>query len=201
MEESSGPDEYKNYYTHIMSQSKYSTGEHRGLEALKKAKKVVLDCDPGGDDAQALVLAFHMAKTEGVEILGVTTVAGNAVLEQVVLNAQLVMSVCGVGPEVPLLRGEEPFGKGKELSEYFYGPDGFGNALLDYQKEHGSVPTPNVRDEPAFDFLARIAREHPGEITIVGLAPLTNLALAQKKDPTFAKSVRDVVLLGGTYLA
>jgi len=70
-----------------MSQSKYSTGEHRGLSALKKSKKVIIDCDPGGDDAQALVLAFHMAKTEGIEILGVTTVAGNAVLEQVVLNA------------------------------------------------------------------------------------------------------------------
>jgi len=110
------------------------------------------------------------------------------------------MSVCGVEPDVPLLRGDEPFIKGKELSEFFYGPDGFGNALLDYQKENGSVPTPNVTDEPAVDFLARIAREHPGEISILGLAPLTNLALAQKKDPTFAKNVRDVVLLGGTYL-
>ncbi len=77
-----GPeDEYKNYYTQIMTQSKYSTGSDRGVKALKKAKKVVIDCDPGGDDAQALVLAFDLAKKEGIEILGVTTVAGNAVLE------------------------------------------------------------------------------------------------------------------------
>lgn len=58
--------------------------------------------------------------------------AGNAVLEQVVWNAQMVMTACEVGDEMPLLRGEEPSGKGKELAEYFYGPDGFGEALLDF---------------------------------------------------------------------
>ena len=169
--------EYHAYYKDIMSISKYSS-QTEASGVLKKAKKVILDCDPGGDDAQALVLAFHMAKKHGIEIIGVTTVAGNAILEQVVLNAQMIMTACGVGEDVPLLRGEEPFGKGKELSEYFYGPDGFGNALLDYQKENGDVPTPNVREESAVDFLIRIAKEQPGEITILGLAPLTNLALA-----------------------
>ncbi len=111
------------------------------------------------------------------------------------------MNVCGVSHDVPLLRGEEPFGKGKELSEYFYGPDGFGNALLDYQAANKDFLTPNVRDESAVDFLIRIAKEHVGEITILGLAPLTNLAEAQKKDASFASNVRDIVLLGGTYLA
>lgn len=60
---------------------------------------------------------------------------------------------------------------------------------------------PNVREESAVDFLIRIAKEHPGEITILGLAPLTNLAVAQKKDPTFAQNIKNLVLLGGTYLA
>ena len=67
-----------------------------------------------------------------------TTVAGNAILEQVVLNAQMVMHACKE-LEIPIFRGEEPNGKGKELTEYFYGPDGFGNTLLDYQREHGQV--------------------------------------------------------------
>ena len=49
--------------------------------------------------------------------------------------------------------------------------------------------------------MIRIAKEHPGEITILGLAPLTNLSEAQKKDPSFATNIRDIVLLGGTYLA
>lgn len=80
--------------------------------------------------------------------------------------------------EVPIFRGEEPFGKGKQLSEYFYGQDGFGNTLLDYQKEHSEVQPTNIKEESAVDFLIRIAAEHPGEITILGLAPLTNLAVA-----------------------
>ena len=70
-----------------MSKSKYSIAGNKGVSGLSRAKKVILDCDPGGDDAQAMVLAFDMAKKRGIEILGVTTVAGNAVLEQVVLNA------------------------------------------------------------------------------------------------------------------
>jgi len=51
MVESSAPDDYKNYFTQIMSQSKYTIGEHRGLSALKKSKKVIIDSDPGADDA------------------------------------------------------------------------------------------------------------------------------------------------------
>lgn len=103
--------------------------------------------------------------------------------------------------EIPIFRGEEPNGKGKELTEYFYGPDGFGNTLLDYQREHGQVELTNVQEESAVNFLCRIARERPGEITIIGLAPLSNLALAVKQDPAFAKNIKSIVLLGGTYLA
>ena len=62
--------------------------------------------------------------------MGVTTVAGNAVLEHVVLNTQLVLNACEV-KDVPIFRGLEPKGKGKEKAEYFYGPDGFGNTLIE----------------------------------------------------------------------
>ncbi len=64
-------------------------------------------------------------------MLGVTTVAGNGTLDHVVLNSQLILQACNE-LEVPIFRGEEPFIKGSELSEYFYGPDGFGHALLDF---------------------------------------------------------------------
>lgn len=172
-------DEYHSYWTTVMTKSKYSLNGNKGIEGLERAQKIILDCDPGGDDAQAMVLAFHMAKQLGVPVLGVTTVAGNAVLEQVVLNSQMILSACDVGPEVPILRGEEPKEKGKELAEFFYGPDGFGNALLEYQQANPDAPTPNVSDESAVDFLIRIAKEQPGEITILCLAPLSNLAVAQ----------------------
>ncbi len=82
-----------------------------------------------------MVLAFDMARKRGIEVIGVTTVAGNGTLEHDVLNSQMILQACNE-LEVPIFRGEEPFIKGKELSEYFYGPDGFGNALLEYQKEH-----------------------------------------------------------------
>ena len=193
--------QYHAYFQHILSKSRYSTTGNKGLGALEKATKVILDCDPGGDDAQAMVLAFHLAKLEGIQVLGVTTVAGNAILEEVVLNSQMILHACKE-TEVPIYRGEEPRWKGKELAEYFYGPDGFGNALHEYQKEHGPVVPTNIKeDESAVDFLIRITKEQPGQITIIGLAPLTNLAFALKKYPTFAQNVKNIVLLGGTYLS
>ena len=121
----------ENYFQNIMCRSKYSTIENKGVSGLRQAKKIIIDCDPGGDDCQAMVLAFDMAKKRGIEVLGVTTVAGNGTLEHVVLNSQLILHACKE-LEVPIFRGEEPFGKGKELSEYFYGQDGFGETLLEY---------------------------------------------------------------------
>ena len=75
------------YFQSIMARSKHSTTGNKGVEGLRQAKKVIIDCDPGGDDCQAMVLAFDMAKKRGIEVLGVTTVAGNGTLEHVVLNA------------------------------------------------------------------------------------------------------------------
>jgi purine nucleosidase len=87
------------------------------------------------------------------------------------------MQACKV-PEVPLHKGEEPFGKGKEVTEYFYGPDGLGGTLLEYIEQHKEIEPTNIKEEPAVDFLIRIARDHPGEITIIATAPLTNIAYA-----------------------
>jgi inosine-uridine nucleoside N-ribohydrolase len=140
-----------------MSKSKFSLTDNKGVAGLRQAKKIIIDCDPGGDDCQAMILAFDMAKKRGIEVLGVTTVAGNGTLEHVVLNAQMVMHACKE-MEVPIFRGEEPFVKGKELAEYFYGPDGFGGALLEYQEKHLKVEESNIRSESAVDFLIRIAK-------------------------------------------
>jgi hypothetical protein len=81
-------DGYHSFFKTALTHSKYSKDTVMGERpTLRKAKKIILDCDPGGDDAQALVLAFYLAQKLDVEIIGVTTVAGNAVLEQVVWNA------------------------------------------------------------------------------------------------------------------
>ena len=97
-------------------------------QVCQRAKKVIIDCDPGGDDAQALILGLYLAKMHNIEILGITCVAGNGTLENVVQAAQLTLNVCG-NTEIPIYRGLEPFEKGGEESEYFWGPDGFGNTI------------------------------------------------------------------------
>ncbi len=91
-------DYYEKYQAELLAKSSSSH------EVLHKAKKVVLDCDPGGDDAQALILAFHLAKQQGVEILGVTAVAGNDTIDNVIKNAQLTLNIC-CEKEVPLYKG------------------------------------------------------------------------------------------------
>lgn len=90
-----------------MSTCKYAKPGFTDRVHFTAAKKVIIDCDPGGDDAQAIILALHLAKLHGAEILGLTTVAGNATLEMVVENTQLTLDVCGEA-EVPIFRGEEP---------------------------------------------------------------------------------------------
>ena len=126
--------------------------------------------------------------------------AGNGTLDNVVESAQLTMSVCG-NDQVPIYRGLEPFTKGEEESEYFWGPDGFGNALNEY-KEHNQLPTKNLRpEETAIEFLLRASKEQPGEITLISIAPLSNIAAAVKADPDFPKRVKNLVIMGGTYLA
>jgi len=82
---------------------------------------------------------------------------------------------------VQIYRGEEPKIKGKEGTETFYGLDGFGGTLFEYIEKNGPVIPKNVSEEGAVDFLIRIAKEYPGEITIVCLAPLTNLGKAITK--------------------
>ena len=123
--------------------SKYSATGNQGITSLKQATKVIIDCDPGGDDCQALVLAFDLAKRKGIPILGVTTVAGNACLDQVVLNTQLIVDTCHES-NVQIYRGEEPKIKGKEGTETFYGLDGFGGTLLEYIEKNGPVIPKNV---------------------------------------------------------
>lgn len=80
---------------------------------LHKATKIIIDCDPGGDDAQALILAMHLAKKHDIKILGITTVAGNATLENVIYNTQMILNVCQE-PSIPIFKGLEPRKKGEE---------------------------------------------------------------------------------------
>ena len=146
---------------------------------------VILDCDPGHDDAIALLLA--LASPE-VELLGVTTVAGNQTLEKTTANAIRVLEF--VGRDIPVAAGaDRPLVRNQVVASNVHGETGLDGPDL-----------PPARASPieqhAVDFLAEQIREHDGAITLVPTGPLTNVALLLALHPD-ARPER-IVLMGGT---
>jgi inosine-uridine nucleoside N-ribohydrolase len=148
---------------------------------------VIIDCDPGIDDAIALILAMQAPE---LEILGVTTIFGNATIEQATKNALRIVERSG--KHIPVYRGAA-----KPLSvplgappDFVHGMDGLGNTE---QPE----PSTKAQAKPAAQFLVDAAKAHPGEVTILAVGRLSNLAEAIRLDSAFAKNVREVVIMGG----
>jgi inosine-uridine nucleoside N-ribohydrolase len=156
-------------------------------DAAAQSRKIVIDCDPGIDDAMAIVLALQHP---GFEILGITTTFGNAHVDQATRNALTVVELSG--RSIPVYKGaDRPLQI--ELApppDFVHGKDGLGNTGL---------PAPRTSHVPksAAQFLADVASAHPGQVTIIAVARLTNLAQAMKLDPAFTRNVKEVVLMGG----
>lgn len=152
---------------------------------MKKIRKIIIDTDTGGDDAAALILA---ARSDAVEILGVTVAAGNVSLEQAAKNCLAALELAGctapvyLGAKTPL-NGEE-----KECFSV-YGSDGMGDADLIHPK---GIPA----EGDAVDFILDCVRKNPGEIELVALGPMTNLALAVERDCETMKKVRRIWSMG-----
>ena len=136
-------------------------------------RKVILDMDPGIDDALALLLALRSPE---IQVLGITTVAGNAPVEMTSANARRVLDYLGVS-DIPV---------------DYHGPDGLGQC---------SLPPPGLPLHPAkaWDFLAQLISQTPGEITLVATGPLTNVALAFQYHPELPKLLARLVVMGGAY--
>jgi inosine-uridine nucleoside N-ribohydrolase len=152
-------------------------------------RKVVWDMDPGIDDALALILAL---KSPEVEILGITTVAGNASLEMTTANARRVLEYFEI-ESIPVATGaEHPLTRPLEHALGYHGPDGLGNCGL---------PLPRLALHPgkAWDFLARLVLDTPDEITLIATGPLTNVAHAFQLHPELPKRLASLVLMGGAY--
>jgi inosine-uridine nucleoside N-ribohydrolase len=149
--------------------------------------KILLDCDPGHDDAIALLLA--LASPE-VDLVGVTTVHGNQTLEKTTLNALKLLEFVGrtdvpvaVGADRPLRR--EPF-----VAEYVHGESGMDGPAL-------PQPTTAPVDGHAVDFIARTVLESAEPVTLVPTGPLTNIGLFLSLHPDAAARVERIVLMGG----
>ena len=91
----------------------------------EKVKKIIIDCDTGADDGQAIILAIYLAKKYGCEILGITTSAGNATIEDVLNNTQLVLTTAEAD-HIPMYKGDEVLHEGFRSDQAHYGVDGFG---------------------------------------------------------------------------
>ena len=149
-------------------------------------KNLIIDVDTGIDDALALILVYIKA---GHRIIGITTCGGNVGVEKTTQNTLGVVSLLGVG--IPVFRGaEKPLKRHKYISaEDYHGKNGLCNV---------SLPT-KIKEEPksAVEFLVSQLKSAKFPITIIGLAPPTNIALAIQKDPDIVKNIDTLYLMGG----
>jgi len=155
---------------------------------VSEQKKIVIDCDPGIDDALALVFAHG---SPGLRLCGVTTVAGNVPLDLTTANALRVADFVGIR-DVPVVAGSAgPLMRPELDARHVHGSSGLGGALL---------PAPSSQAAPghAVDFLIETIGAAPGEITLIAIGPLTNVALAVRREPRLVSWVRDFVIMGGS---
>ena len=148
---------------------------------------VLIDCDPGHDDAIALLLA--LASPE-VELLGVTTVSGNQTLEKTTANAIRVLDFAGRS-DVPVAAGaDRPLVRERMVAEHVHGESGLDGPVL-------PAPARAPEEQHAVDFLAQRILSSGEPVTLVPVGPLTNIALLLACHPPVAENVREVVLMGG----
>ncbi len=152
-------------------------------------RKLLIDTDPGVDDVLALLLALGAPEAE---VVGVTTTFGNIDTKTATRNALYLLEFCGHSG-IPVAQGASgPLCGVARTAPHVHGENGLGNVL---------TPLPRTRPirDTAPEFIVRMVREHPGELTLVTLGPLTNLALALELEPRLSTSVAQVVVMGGAF--
>lgn len=151
-------------------------------------RKIIIDTDPGVDDAMAIFYALHAPE---VELIGLTTVFGNVHTETATTNALRLLEIDG-RMEIPVAAGaDRPLvGTYHGPAEFVHGKDGQGDANL---------PAPKTKpvEKKAWEFIIEQVMAAPGDVTLVPIAPLTNIALALTLEPKLASNLKQIVLMGG----
>ena len=156
-----------------------------------KPKRIIIDTDPGVDDAFTFLFALSSPM---VSLEALTTTQGNVTVDKATRNALAVLELAHAS-HIPLARGSVvPLVQPLRASALVHGESGVGKSKL---------PEPKNKpiDQHAVDFLIERALAEPGEISIFAIAPLTNIAMAIRKEPRFAPSVRELVIMGGAIQA
>ncbi|MFI2371294.1 nucleoside hydrolase [Streptomyces sp. NPDC018833] len=149
---------------------------------------VIIDCDPGHDDAVAVMLA---AGDPAVDLLAITTVAGNQTLEKTTLNARRVCTVAGI-TGVPVAAGcARPLVRPLTVADDVHGESGLDGPRF-------PAPAVDVVPEHAVELMHRILTEHPEPVTLVPTGPLTNVALLLTRYPDAVAHIREIVFMGGS---
>ena len=152
-------------------------------------KKILLDCDPGLDDALALLLAHG---DPNIELVGVTTVGGNVGLPQTTRNALALREYLHFEKVAVAAGASQPLSGETRSAIHVHGESGLGTAAL-------PEPILAVDDRHAVDFIIETVRASPGAIHLVATGPLTNIALALQKEPAIARLVASFTIMGGSF--
>lgn len=153
---------------------------------MSDKRVMLIDTDTASDDAVAILMA---ARHPDIELVGVTLVSGNVSLQQGVINALYTLELCG--NPVPVFAGcDKPLIQPRLHAHWYHGNDGMGdkNYPLPHRKENS---------EHAVDAIIRLAHQYSGQLELVTLGPLTNIATALAKDPSIASKFKRVVMMAG----
>ncbi|SDX10722.1 nucleoside hydrolase [Litoreibacter albidus] len=155
------------------------------------ARKIIIDTDPGQDDAVAMLLAF--GSPEEVDVLGVTAVAGNVPLPLTEKNARIVCELAGRTDTKVFAGCDAPMSRKLVTAEHVHGKTGLDGPVM-------PDPTMPLQDQHAVDFIIDTLRAEPaGSVTLCPLGPLTNIAQAFERAPDVIERVQEIVLMGGAY--
>ena len=154
-------------------------------------RKIIIDTDPGQDDAVAILLA--LASPAEIAVLGITAVAGNVPLPLTEKNTRIVCELAG-RPDVKVFAGcDAPLSRPLVTAEHVHGKTGLDGPQM-------ADPTMPLQDQHAVDFIIQTLREEPaGTVTLVPVGPLTNIATAFQRAPDIIPRVQEIVLMGGAY--
>ena len=154
-------------------------------------RKIIIDTDPGQDDAVAILLA--LASPDELDVLGITAVAGNVPLHLTQKNARIVCELAGKPGTLVFAGCDAPLSRKLVTAEHVHGKTGLDGPTL-------PDPTMPLQDQHAVDYIIETLRaEEQGTVTLCPLGPLTNIAVALQRAPDIADRIQEIVLMGGAY--